>query len=60
MTEDDTTLDDLYREFGDRWDITEITAGYRAIVRGTGGRTPIPRYGRTPSELAESIRLVES
>jgi hypothetical protein len=60
MTEDDTTLDDLYREFGDRWDITEITAGYRAIVRDTGGHTPIPRYGRTPSEVAESIRLVES
>jgi hypothetical protein len=59
VTDDDTALDDLYREFGARWDITEITAGYRAVIRDTGGHTPIPRYGRTPSELAESIRLVE-
>jgi hypothetical protein len=53
------TLNDLSREFGDRWDIREITAGYRAVVRDTGGHTAIPRYGRTPGELAESLRLVE-
>jgi hypothetical protein len=52
-------LDDLRREFGDRWEITRITAGYRAVIRETGGDTPIPRYGRTPAELAESIRHVE-
>ena len=57
---EDLTVDGLYREFGDRWDIAEITAGYRAVVRETGGRTPVPRYGRTPAELAESIRLVEN
>jgi len=55
---DEVTLDDVRREFGDRWEITEITAGYRAITREPGG-TPVPRYGRTPAELAESIRAVE-
>jgi hypothetical protein len=59
VAEDDTALDDLHQEFGERWEITEIMAGYRAVIRDTGGHTPIPRYGRTPSELAESIRLVE-
>jgi hypothetical protein len=54
------TLNDLRHEFGNRWDIVAITAGYRAIPRGTGGHTPIPRYGRTPVELAESIRMMES
>jgi hypothetical protein len=54
-----TALEDLYREFGDRWDISRITGGYRAVIRDTGGHTPIPRYGRTPAELAESIRLME-
>jgi hypothetical protein len=56
----DVALDDLYREIGDRWDIAKITAGYRAVIRDTGGHTPIPRYGRTPAELRESIRFVES
>lgn len=54
-----TMLADLHREFGERWQISGITAGYRAVVRDTGGHTPTPRYGRTPEELAESIRLVE-
>jgi hypothetical protein len=54
-----TTLNDLRHEFGNRWDIVAITAGYRAVLRETGGHTPIPRYGRTPAELAESIRVVE-
>jgi hypothetical protein len=58
-TDDDTALNGLYREFGDRWIITRITAGYRAVIRDTGGHTAIPRYGRTPGELAESIRVVE-
>jgi len=53
------TFDDLRREFGDRWQITRITGGYRAVVRDAGGHTPIPRYGRTPDELAESIRMTE-
>jgi hypothetical protein len=53
------TLDDLHREFGALWDVTRITGGFRAVIRDTGGHTPIPRYGRTPAELAESIRLVE-
>lgn len=54
----DMTIEDLRREVGDRWEVARITGGYRATVR-TPGRTPIPRYGRTPAELAESIRLVE-
>jgi hypothetical protein len=44
-TSDDVTLNDLLREFWDRWDIARITGGYR-------DHTPIPRYGRTPGELA--------
>jgi hypothetical protein len=56
----DLTFDDLHREFGDRWKISPITGGYRAITRDTGGHAPIPRYGRTPAEVAESIRIVES
>lgn len=55
---DDLTLDDVRREVGDRWDIAPITGGYRAIIREPGG-TPIPRYGRTPAEVLESIRHVE-
>ena len=50
---DEVTLDDVRREFADRWDIAAITAGYKATIREPGG-TPIPRYGRTPAELAES------
>jgi hypothetical protein len=53
------TLDDLRHEFGDRWKIARITGGYRAVPRDSGGHTPIPRYGRTPAELAESIRMME-
>ena len=55
---DDITLDDVRREVGNRWDIARITGGYRAVIREPGG-TPIPRYGRTPAELLESIRHVE-
>ena len=56
---DAPTLDDVRREFGDRWEIARITGGYRAIPRDTRGHTPIPRYGRTPAELAESIRMLD-
>jgi hypothetical protein len=55
----DITLEDVRRDVGDRWEITCITGGYRAIPHNSGGHTPIPRYGRTPTELAESIRYVE-
>jgi hypothetical protein len=53
------TLDDLWLEFGDRWDITLITGGYRALIRDASGQTAVPLYGRTPGELAESIRMAE-
>jgi hypothetical protein len=56
---EELTLDDVRREAADRWEIASITGGYRAIPRDSGGHTPIPRYGRTPAELAESIRYVE-
>ena len=55
-----TTLDDLGREFGDHWDITHITGGYRALNRTADEHTPAPLYGRTPAELAESIRMAEN
>jgi hypothetical protein len=58
-TGSDMTLGDVIRQFGPRWDITAIPPGYRAVPRERCGHTPIPRYGRTPAELAESIRLVE-
>jgi len=53
------TVDDLRREFGDRWEIAAIPQGYRAILRETGGRVPVVLYGRTPAELAESVRMAE-
>ena len=53
------TLDDLWLKFGDQWDITLITGGYRALKPDAGGHTPIVLYGRTPAELAESIRLAQ-
>ena len=56
---DGITLDDVRRQFGYRWDIAAITAGYKATIREPGG-TLIPRYGRTPAELAESISTVEN
>ena len=56
----EVTLEEVRRQFGDRWEITPITAGYRAVIRDTGGHTPIARYGRTPGELAESIQMVEA
>ena len=56
---DGTTLDDLRREFGDRWEIAAIPQGYRAILRDPGGHAPVALYGRTPAELAESVRMAE-
>jgi hypothetical protein len=57
--DDEAALEDLRREFGDRWIIARITGGYRATPRATGGHTAIPRYGSTLAELAASIRSVE-
>jgi hypothetical protein len=57
--DDEAVVEDLRREFGDRWIIARITGGYRATPRATGGHTAIPRYGSTPAELAASIRSVE-
>ena len=51
--------DDVRREFGARWDIAAIVQGYRANLRKTGGHAPVVLYGRTPGELAESIRMAE-
>ena len=53
------TLDDVRREFGDRWDIAAIAQGYRAILRDPAGRGPVVLYGRTPAELAESVRMAQ-
>ncbi len=33
--------------------------GYRAILREAGGHAPVVLYGRTPAELAESIRMAQ-
>ena len=56
---DGIIVDNLRREFGNRWDIAAITGGYRAILRAPGSHTPVVLYGRTPAELAESIRIAE-
>ena len=53
------TVDDVGRQFGDRWDIAAIPQGYRAILRDPGGHAPVVLYGRTPAELAESIRMAQ-
>ena len=53
------TLDDLRREFGGRWQIVAIAQGFRAILRETAGHAPVALYGRTPAELAESIRMAQ-
>jgi hypothetical protein len=55
----DMTLNDVRHIYGSRWAIAPITGGYRAVIREPGRHTPIPRYGHTPAELAESIRQVE-
>ena len=53
------TLDDVRREFGGRWEIAAIAQGYRAVLRDPGGHAPVVLYGRTPAELAESIRMAQ-
>ena len=58
-TDEHITLDDVRREFADRWDIAAIAQGYRAILRETGGHAPVVLYGRTPAELAESIHMAQ-
>ena len=55
----DAALDDVLREFRDRWEIAAIAQGYRAILRETGGHAPVVLYGRTAAELAESIRMAQ-
>jgi hypothetical protein len=54
----DMTIDNVRREVGDRWEVARITGGYRATIKEPD-QTPIPRYGRTPAELLESIRYAE-
>lgn len=54
------SLDDLWREYGSRFDITVITGGYRASIPDPAGDPPVILYGRTPAELAESIRTAEA
>ena len=52
------TLDDLWLEFGDRWDITLITGGYRALIAAQAAQ--IRSSGRpTPGGLAGSIGMAE-
>jgi hypothetical protein len=53
------TVDDLRREFGDQWNVAAIPQGYRAILRDSGGHSPVALYGRAPAELAESIRMAQ-
>lgn len=55
----EVALDDVRREFGDRWDIAAIAQGYRAILRDAGGHAAVVLYGRTPDELAESIHTAQ-
>ena len=58
-TGDDLTLDRLRRETGDRRVVTRITGGFKAVIHEAEG-APVPRYGRTPAELAESIRMADA
>jgi hypothetical protein len=52
-------LDDVRHEFGDRWDIVAIAQGYRAVLRDPAGGVTVVLYGRTPAELAESVRMAQ-
>ena len=38
-------------------EMRDAYTGYKAVIRKPEG-TPLPRYGRTPAELLESIRQV--
>ena len=53
------TLEAVRHESGNRWDITAIPQGYQAILKDHNGPAPVALYGRTPAELAESIRMAE-
>ena len=59
IAHDNAAIDDLRREFGDRWEIAAIAQGYRAILRDPAGGAPVVLYGRTPAELAESVRMAQ-
>ena len=48
-TGDDLTLDRLRRETGDRWVVTRITGGFKAVIHEPEGAL-VPRYGRTPGD----------
>lgn len=52
-------IDDLRGEFGDRWEVAAIAQGYRAILRDPARGAPVVLYGRTPAELAESVRMAQ-
>ncbi len=54
------TLDDVRPESREQWDITPIKGGYPAVLRGSSSPAPVALYGRTPGELAESIRIAET
>ena len=56
---DQSGLDDLNCEFGDRYDFTNVEGGFRADRLGAHGIPRLPLYGRTPGELAEAIRHAE-
>jgi hypothetical protein len=58
-TDGEMTLSDVTSHFGDRWDIAAIAQGYRAILRDPAGRASVVLYGRTPAELAGSVRMAE-
>lgn len=55
--QDNVIPDDFRHESGNRWEISQITDGYRGVLRDTSGHAPVTLYGRTPGELAESIRM---
>ena len=44
---------------GRTWQIAAIPQGYRAVLCQTDRRAPVVLYGRTPAELAESIRMAQ-
>ena len=55
----DDIPDDLRNESEAHWGITHVIGGYRAVLRDNTGHAPVTLYGRTPGELAESIRMAE-
>ena len=53
------TLGDVMHQFARLWDIAAIAQGYRAILRDPARGGPVVLYGRTPAELAESVRMAQ-